>query len=265
MLKIFGLLCLNFRQENTGDIEIMKLSKEITKWIKKQVQKANKKGVVLGLSGGIDSSCVAVLSKKALGSNVLGLIIPCNSNSTDEELALKVARKFGIETKEIPLSNIFNGLVSIYPEGSDIAKANLKPRLRMAVLYYFANSLDYLVAGTGNKSELCVGYFTKYGDGGVDILPLGGLLKTEVRKLAKELEIPKEIIERPPSAGLWHNQTDEVDMGITYNELDKIINALERKQIKGIEAKNLLKVKRMIKDSQHKRVKVPIFSRRTYE
>lgn len=243
----------------------MKLSEEIAKWIREQVQKANKTGVVLGLSGGIDSSCVAVLSKKALGSNVLGLILPCNSNTTDEELALRVARKFGIKTRRISLSNIFNGLLSMCIEGSDIAKANLKPRLRMAVLYYFANTLDYLVAGTGNKSELCVGYFTKYGDGGVDILPLGGLLKTEVRKLAEELEIPKGVIGRPPSAGLWHNQTDEDELGITYSELDRIINALQEKQIKGIETEKLLKVKRMIKDSHHKRVRIPIFSRRSYE
>jgi len=155
-------------------------------------------------------------------------------------------------------------LSDIYSEGSDIAKANLKPRLRMTALYYFANTLDYLVAGTGNKSELCVGYFTKYGDGGVDILPLGGLLKTEVRKLAKDLEIPKEIIDRSPSAGLWHNQTDEADMGITYEELDKNIKLLEKKQIESTEEREILKVKRMIKDSQHKRLKVPIFHRRHY-
>ncbi|MCG2713357.1 MAG: NAD(+) synthase, partial [Candidatus Omnitrophica bacterium] len=149
----------------------MRLSEEIARWIKKQVQKANKKGVVLGLSGGIDSSCVAVLSKKALGDNVLGLILPCGNSPIDEDFALKVAKKFNIATKKIYLGDIFSTLSNIYPEGSDIAKANLKPRLRMTVLYYFANTLDYLVAGTGNKSELCVGYFTKYGDGGVDILP----------------------------------------------------------------------------------------------
>lgn len=242
----------------------MRLSEEIARWIKKQVQKANKKGVVLGLSGGIDSSCVAVLSKKALGDNVLGLILPCGNSPIDEDFALKVAKKINIATKKIYLGDIFSTLSNIYPEGSDIAKANLKPRLRMTVLYYFANTLDYLVAGTGNKSELCVGYFTKYGDGGVDILPLGGLLKTEVRELAKDLEIPKEIIDRPPSAGLWHNQTDEADMGITYGELDKIINLPEKNQIGSIEEREILKVKRMIKDSQHKRVKVPIFHWRHY-
>lgn len=255
---------LKFWAKNTGDIEIMKVSEEIAKWIKKQVQKANKKGVVLGLSGGIDSSCVAVLSKKALGDNVLGLILPCGNSPMDQDFALKVAKKFNIATKKMHLDDIFSSLFNIYPEGSDIAKANLKPRLRMTALYYFANTLDYLVAGTGNKSELCVGYFTKYGDGGVDILPLGGLLKTEVRKLAKDLEIPKEIIDRSPSAGLWHNQTDEADMGITYEELDKNIKLLEKKQIESTEERAILKVKRMIKDSRHKRVKVPIFHWRHY-
>lgn len=244
---------------------MMKLSEEIVRWIKKQVQKANKIGIVLGLSGGIDSSCVAVLSKKALGDNVLGLILPCYSNSIDEKFALKIARRFNIKTERIILDNIFDNLINIYPKGTDIAKANLKPRLRMTVLYYFANTLDYLVAGTGNKSELYAGYFTKYGDGGVDILPLGGLLKTEVKNLAIDLKIPNEIIERAPSAGLWHNQTDEQEMGISYNELDRIINAIEKKQIKGIEKKKLLKVKKMIKDSQHKRVKIPIFQRGEHE
>ena len=118
-------------------------------------------------------------------------------------------------------------MVSV-PQGNDLAKANLKPRLRMMILYYFANSQDYLVAGTGNKSELCVGYFTKYGDGGVDILPLGGLLKTEVRKLAKELGIPKEIIDRTPSAGLWKDQTDEGEMGMSYEDLDFCLEAIEK-------------------------------------
>jgi NAD+ synthase len=237
----------------------MKLSEEIAKWIKEQVRRANKTGVVLGLSGGIDSSCVAVLSKKALGSNVLGLILPCNSNPSDERSALKVAKNFAIQTKTIPLNNIFNGIVGMCPEGSNIAKANLKPRLRMAVLYYFANSLDYLVAGTGNKSELSVGYFTKYGDGGVDILPLGGLLKTKVKKLAKELGLPREIIEAPPSAGLWHKQTDEDELGITYGELDRIIKTLEKKEPRQIERKSLFKVKKMIRDSRHKRAKPPVF------
>jgi NAD+ synthase len=238
----------------------MRLSERIANWIKRQVQEADKKGVVVGLSGGIDSATVAVLSKKALGDNVLGIIAPCKSNARDEELAIKVARKFNIEVKRIVLDAIFDKLVKAYPGGSDIAKANLKPRLRMTILYYFANSLDYLVAGTGNKSELFIGYFTKYGDGGVDILPLGGLLKTEVRELARDLGIPDEIIDRPPSAGLWDNQTDEAEIGITYEELDKAIKAIETGQINDINKSSLLKVKKAMENSEHKRAKIPIFS-----
>jgi NAD+ synthase len=239
----------------------MELSKEIANWIKGQVESANKKGIVVGLSGGVDSAAVAVLSKKALGQNVLGLILSCKSSSQDENLALKVAKKFDIKTERVVLDDVFDKLVGVFPEADNMAKANLKPRLRMCILYYFANTLDYLVAGTGNKSELVVGYFTKHGDGGVDILPLGGLLKTEVRDLAKALGIPDEIVNRAPSAGLWHGQTDEGEMGITYDELDKVIKALEEDRVKGIDENSLLKVEKMMKGSEHKRAKVPIFSR----
>lgn len=239
----------------------MNLAQDISDWIKRQVKSAGKKGIVLGLSGGIDSSVVAALSKKALGDNVLGLILPCNSNVVDEEFALKLARKFDINTKRIPLNNIFNGLISMLPEGNNIAKANLKPRLRMIVLYYFANTLDYLVAGTGNKSELSVDYFTKYGDGGCDILPLGRLLKIEVRKLAEELGVLKEIIERPPSAGLWEGQSDEDEMGICYKDLDNCLKAIEEKREYEVEAIILEKTKVMVRNSRHKREKLPVFNK----
>lgn len=237
----------------------MNLSKEIADWIQKQVEKAHKKGVLFGLSGGVDSAVVAYLARLAVGDNALGLILPCKNDPEDVELALKVAKKFDIKTKEAALDNIFDELVNIYPEANNLAKGNLKPRLRMTVLYYFANTFDYLVAGTGNKSEITIGYFTKYGDGGADILPLGGLLKTEVRELAKEIGVPDEIIKRPPSAGLWHGQTDEGEIGITYEELDKVIKALEKNKTEGMDKEILQKVKKMITNSEHKRAKVPIF------
>jgi NAD+ synthase len=238
----------------------MGLVEEISAWIKLQVEEAKAKGIVLGLSGGVDSSVVAGLSKKALGDRVLGLIMPCQSLKLDEEHALVIAKLFQLRIERIVLDDIYHGLVKILPKGNKIALANLKPRLRMMILYYFANNLNYLVAGTGNKSELMVGYFTKYGDGGVDILPLGGLLKTQVIELAKELGIPKEIIDKPPSAGLWPGQTDKNELGISYNKLDKALLALESKEEK-VKAFDVIltKVKNLITTSEHKRQPPKIF------
>lgn len=160
-------------------------------------------------------------------------------------------------------------MLEVLPLGNKLASANLKPRLRMLTLYYYANNLNYLVAGTGNKSELMVGYFTKYGDGGVDILPIGGLVKAKVRELAGELGIPKEIIDKPPSAGLWDGQTDEEEIGITYEDLDKGILALEsgspgtgmtkNQAHMVIDSHILSKVENLIKVSAHKRTLPQIF------
>jgi NAD+ synthase len=129
----------------------------------------------------------------------------------------------------------------------------------MTALYYFANKLNYLVAGTGNKSERLMGYFTKFGDGGVDLLPLGDLTKAQVRKLAAELEIPARIMNRPPSAGLWAGQTDEEDMNIRYEDLDKIIIALEKREEAKLPKAQISYVKGMIARSRHKRSPPPIF------
>ena len=237
----------------------MTLSKGLASWIGGQVRAAGKKGIVLGLSGGVDSAVVAALSKLALNDNVLGLILPCKSHADDVRLAREVAKVFGISAREVALDNLFDELTKACPEANKLARANVKPRLRMAMLYYFANTLDYLVAGTGNKSELAVGYFTKYGDGGVDILPLGNLLKKDVKKLAIELGVPREVIERAPSAGLWVGQTDEGEMGITYDELDQAITDMEAGKTKNIDKKVLAKVKELMRNSEHKKRKAPLY------
>ena len=230
------------------------MSSRIINWIKSQVVQAKAKGIVMGLSGGIDSCVVAALAKKEVGRNrLLALILPCGSHVSDLADATAMARKFKIKTEIIDLSGVYNNLLKILPPSKGLAKNNLKPRLRMLILYYFANKLNYLVCGTGNKSELMVGYFTKHGDGGVDILPIGGLLKKQVRALAEELGIPGNIINKPPSAGLWHGQTDEGEMGITYNELDDILERManDRKQLSAKGA--VAKVKKMVNNSGHKR------------
>jgi len=215
------------------------LANKLVAWIREQVDSAERQGVVFGLSGGLDSSVVAVLCKRALPENCLAAIMPCYSSETDIEHARAVALKFQIPIRTITLDGVFDSLLRALSDGEyepgtkRIAEANLKPRLRMLTLYYLANRLEYLVVGTGNRSEISMGYFTKYGDGGVDILPLGNLVKSRVRELAVHLGIPDEIIQKPPSAGLWAGQTDEGEMGITYEELDRyLIAGKAREEIK---------------------------------
>jgi len=222
--------------------------------MKKQLRDSGAKGIVLGLSGGVDSSVVAALAKEAVGKQrLLALLLPCHSQKEDLKDARLVARKLGIKTKILDLSQIYDNLIRILPKAGSLARANLKPRLRMLVLYYFANKLNYLVCGTGNKSEILLGYFTKHGDGATDILPIGDLLKSEVRKLARQLGIPAHIITKPPTAGLWPGQTDEGEMGITYAVLDDILERIENKQKQILSKEKINRVKEMIKKSEHKR------------
>jgi NAD+ synthase len=202
----------------------------LTSWIREQVTEAGCRGMAVGLSGGIDSAVVAALGRRAFPDNVLAVVMPCHSSEEDLEDARLVAQTFALPTVTVSLDSALDSLLEALPDdGFDpgtrrLAEANLKPRLRMSTLYYFANRLGYLVAGTCNRSEIAVGYATKHGDGGVDILPLATLLKSEVRALAACLGIPERIIEKAPSAGLWEGQTDEGEMGITYEELDRYLS-----------------------------------------
>ncbi len=246
-------------------INLNKLTKEIVDWLKAMAREAGARGLVFGISGGLDSSVVAVLCKRAFPDDCLGIIMPCYSSPLDLKDAEMVAKKFQIETKFIDLSDYLSALYlklenKPYSDKEvNVPAANLKPRLRMVTLYYLANKLNYLVVGTGNRSEIMMGYFTKYGDGGVDILPLGGLTKSEVKELADFLGIPAEIINKPPSAGLWEGQTDEDEMGITYNELDQIIMSIDKGDTPEMPSAKINKVKEAIGASDHKRSIPKIF------
>lgn len=203
-----------------------RLAEHLTEWIATEVAGAGGAGAVFGLSGGIDSAVVGALAKRAFPHHTLGVVMPCHSDPRDAEDGAVVAHHFDIPSCTVDLGPVYDLLLERLTVSctdiheSRLATANLKPRLRMTTLYAFANQLNYRVLGTGNRSELAVGYFTKYGDGGVDFLPLGSLVKSEVRDLALELGIPERIVAKAPSAGLWADQTDEAEMGLTYEELD---------------------------------------------
>jgi NAD+ synthase len=189
---------------------------------------------------------------------MLGVLMPCYSQQEDEEHALAVASKFSIPTKTVVLDSVFDSLIKVLPDetvgppANRLAQANLKVRLRMLTLYYFANQLKYMVVGSSNKSEFTIGYFSKYGDGGIDIMPLGNLVKEQVRELATFLGIPSEIITKPPSAGLWPGQTDEDDLGFSYQELDRyLVTGEASDEVRG-------RIESMSAASNHKRLPPPL-------
>ena len=178
------------------------------------------------MSGGIDSTLVAYLSCEALGKeNVFGIVMPSATTPTEDSVhGIEIAQKLGIDYAKIPIDSILNEFLSVSQlEDNDLAIGNLKARIRMSIIYYYANQKNYLVTGTGNKSEILIGYFTKHGDGACDFEPIGDLYKTEVFELSRLLDVPTEIIDKPPRAGLWDNQTDEAEIGMSYDLLDQIL------------------------------------------
>ncbi|WP_175059915.1 NAD+ synthase [Thermococcus sp. 2319x1] len=235
---------------------------KLISFIQEKVSESKAKGVVLGISGGVDSATVAYLAAKALGNGkVLGLIMPYYMNQ-DVEDALLVCKKLGIEHKLISIKEIVDAFEkSIGFELDKVSRGNLMARTRMILLYAHANSRNYLVLGTSNKSEFLTGYFTKWGDGASDYAPLINLYKTEVWEIAKRLGVPERIITKKPSAGLWEGQSDEDELGISYKLLDEILYRLvdlKMEKNKIAEELNLPidkveHVEYLVKKSEHKR------------
>jgi NAD+ synthase len=237
--------------------------KKITDFIKRKIKESKAKGVIIGISGGVDSATAAYLAVKALGKEkVLGIIMPYYENQ-DTEDAIYVCKALDIQYKIVNIKNIVDEFEKAIKLNMDkVTKGNLMVRSRMVILYGFANALNYLVLGTSNKTEYLVGYFTKWGDGANDIAPLLGLYKTEVRELAKILGVPEKIILKTPTAGLWKGQTDEDELGITYDLLDNILyHFIDLKMKKediaeklNIPVEKVLYVESLIKKSKHKRI-----------
>ena len=207
-------------------MESARVVDQLVVWLRDYVQSANCRGVVFGLSGGIDSAVVAGLAVRAFGDNALGVIMPCYSDPEDAEHAQLCAQALGLSVVTVDLDETFDTMCEALPvaDGAPrLAVANLKPRLRMTVLNYYAAARNALVLGGTNRSEWIIGYFTKHGDTGVDLMPIAGLVKQQVRELALYLGVPQVIIDKAPSAGLWAGQTDEQEMGISYEQLDRYI------------------------------------------
>jgi len=248
-------------------IDAEKVTEIIVNFIKEYSDKAGRKKVVLGLSGGVDSSVVAKLATMALGKeNVYALFLPDISTPLEDfEHSRLMVKLLEINYKVIDISPIIHSITNICGEMNEITLGNVKARIRMLLLYQMANEKNALVCGTSNKTELLTGYFTKYGDGATDFMPIGDLYKTQVYQLAKYLEIPEEIIKKPPTAGLWKGQTDEKELGITYDKLDKILYGIERRmekkkiaEIAGVDEKEVERIYEMVCKNEHKRRFAPI-------
>jgi NAD+ synthase len=218
---------------NVLHIDCQEVETRVERFIKDYVEKSGTKGLVLGLSGGIDSCTVTALSALAIGGDkVLGLLLPEKEtyNRKDIEHSELVAKKFGFKTQMVDITSILKAFytsIPIFDPTDNMCKGNVKARTRMICIYYYANKLNRLVCGSSDKSETMMGYFTKWGDVAADISPIMDLYKTQVRKLAQHTGIPKAIVIKPSSPALWPGQLAESELGIKYEQLDLILYGLE--------------------------------------
>ena len=245
-------------------MNLLHITNCITDFIRNEVTTSNSQGVVLGLSGGIDSSVALYLATKALGNNkILGLILPDKkvSQQSDIDDAIELSQKIGINYHVIDITEIKQKYIDILPL-EKISIGNLTTRIRMNFIYYYANIEHKLVLGTSDKSELLIGYFTKFGDGAADILPLADIYKTEVRELAKYLNLPKKILLKKSSPSLWKDQSAEDEIGMEYEKIDTILKNLaenisentNNKYLlkKGIDKNDILFIKHLLSKNKHK-------------
>jgi NAD+ synthase len=258
------------------ELDLPDIEKRIRRFIKNYVENAGADGIVLGLSGGVDSSTTAALSSLAIGGDrVLGLMLPEKEthNPKDIDDAKLVAEKFGLKTQICnitPALESFYKTIPIFDPADKLCKGNIKARTRMIYIYYYANKLNRIVCGSADKSETMMGYFTKWGDVAADISPIMDLYKTQVRKLATHLGIPAELASKPSTPALWPNQLAETELGIKYETLDLILYGLERfmtteeiaKQL-NIENALVKKVKSRWLSAEHKR-RMPLTAKLEY-
>ena len=229
---------------------------EIISFLKEYKEKTHAKGYVLGLSGGVDSSLVAALAKKAVGKdNLMCIMMPIDSHPSDLKDAQEVAKALDLRYVVLDGSNSFHKTLKEFEKQGlsldKMSKSNLKVRIRMTMLYAYGQTNGYLVLGTDNMDERYTGYFTKYGDGAADLLPIVYLTKSEVVEASKMLGVPAHLAERVPSAGLFEGQTDEKEMGIAYKDLDAFLLG------KSVSKEAEERILHLHKVSEHKRSEIP--------
>ena len=263
---------MTYLSDKLLQINSKEVAREIMLLLRSYVKVSGSSGVAIGMSGGLDSSVVAVLARRALGNrHVIGVTLPEEgvSDLQDLEDAKRLATKLAIKFYKVEISPPLKALTSVLPlynSNELLAAGNIKARMRMQILYYIANRRNGLVLGTSNRSELLMGYFTKYGDGASDLAPLAGLYKTQVYQLASYLKIPRRILDKKPTAGLWPGQFDEEEMGVEYQLLDLILYGLENNMpgdeiatALKIPLKTVKKIHYQMVSSEHKRQSPPIF------
>ena len=257
------LMVNSMRTELPLDCELT--AKAIRAFIHSYVDRVGVKKAVIGLSGGIDSAVTAYLAAEVFGKeNLLGIIMPSRANTKlDSDHGIIVAKRLGIPYKTIPIEDMVDAFEKNMgvEEVDKVSRGNIMARCRMVVLYFWANMQKAVVLGTSDKTEVLLGYFTKYGDGGSDIMVIPSLYKTQVRKMGEFLGVPQEIIDKAPSAGLWTGQTAEGEIGVKYDDLDWILYHLLEKRYSpeeiisklGMAKGDVEKVVRMVRNSEHKR------------
>jgi NAD+ synthase len=250
--------------QDLRSLNCKKVSHKITGFISEQVKLRKKNGIVLGLSGGLDSSVCLVLATKAIKKDkIMALIMPERgvTPKMDTDNARHIANELKVNYNEIHFESAKTNLLNHLPKNK-LSAGNISARLRMTLLYHYAGMNDLLVLGTSDKSELMIGYFTKFGDGGADLLPIGGLYKSQVKLLGKELGLPNRIIDQPSSPRLWKGHLAEKQLGLSYSEIDSILQYYLNNNLGSCnQSKKKIKlVVDMIRKSQHKREPIPICS-----
>jgi NAD+ synthase len=249
------------------------VSSKLASFIREEVDRSGLRGALVPVSGGIDSAVTLALSVRALGSErVRALTLPERDITPERDIAdvMRLVRPLDVtcDTVEItPVMAVMREILPLYDPSDLVAFGNVKARVRMVIWYHYANSLSYMVIGSSNRTEWLTGYFTKYGDGGVDLMPLADLYKNQIKQLANYLDIPESIIKKAPSAGFWPGQTDEGELGVDYDTLDLILHRMEEKMTDaaiaselGVDTSLVERIGSRVMGNEHKR-RLPLILR----